>query len=73
MAGLEDVAAMRPWYNGFKGSVEVIEQKETKAKGKKRQQDGTLCKKYAVQGTYEWVDEEAHREKGTVGDTIHIR
>ena len=50
----------------------MIDQAETKAKGRKRQKDGTLCKKYAVQGTCEWVDEEKHREQGTIGDTIHV-
>ena len=35
MLSLEDVAAMRPWYNGFKGSVAVIDQKETKVIGPK--------------------------------------
>ena len=37
-----------------------------------RQSDGTLCDKFRIQGTYEWVDEEKHRESNTIGDTIHV-
>jgi DNA topoisomerase-2 len=69
---LEDIDALNPWYNGYKGTIDVIEQADTKAKGRKRQQNGNLCKKFACKGTYEWIDEEIHRENGTIGDTIHI-
>ena len=72
MLSIHDVPPMVPWYNGFNGSVSVVDQKETKSKGRKRQTDGTLCEKYNVQGSYEWVDEEQHREENTIGDTIHI-
>ena len=40
-----------------------------KTKTKKK---GTLCDKFCIQGTYEWVDEEKHRESNTIGDTIHV-
>ena len=61
---LDDVA-MIPWYNGFVGHITEIEQKQTKS-SKKRQEDGSLCKKFAVKGVWSWEDGDAHREAGTV-------
>ena len=41
-SGLEDVDVMFPWYSGFKGTVELINQGATKVAKRKRQADGTV-------------------------------
>ena len=63
---------MIPWYNGFVGHITEIEQKQTKSSKRKRQDDGSLCKKFAVKGVWSWEDEDAHREAGTVPTTLKI-